>query len=907
MSLKQVAIGLLCFWLSIPMASAQSSAQEAFVSKKFSSTPLVEVLSWVESHFNYRIAYNPDLIKGIYVNDQMEARMIPQQLSALLAPHQLLVQQIGDDRIVIGPMPKEQTEKDESLTIQIKGRVIEHSTGMPLPGAVLFIEAIKKGCTSDEDGYFSLVVPASHLPIMMEARYLGYGSQLVEIKAPGAPYTVALQQAPLAISPILIEEEIPTLSLRDEQTVIDFSNDLLGGLSSIGGQPDIFRQIQLLPGVAAFDDLSTGIQVRGSNIDENMVLLDGMPLYQVGHYYGVFSAIPPAIVDHVVLHKNIFPIEHNGRTASVLEINTDSLNLGTWQTILEGDRFLGSGAFWVPLTKKAELTFSVRHTLQNIGQTSIAQTLDDNEALSRQRTEADKNFNRTNLFSVQPAVQFSDYYTKFQWRINDQSWLRATGYLGSDQLETNYLNTFSVFENAQQSLEESLQETTSWRNRALGLTYINNWNPTWSTIIKGSASYFEVDSDENFGLLTYDQRRPIVSSKEIAEVSLLQQNDVNTQQLIAKQTWQQHPNWALQFGYSFHREASEVFLQNTIQSRSDKFQYDGNGMRHQGFIEADWTPLDQWTIKSGYNLAWYSGDQNWHHSPRLLLQFEPSAHALIKGAWSRYNQFVRQINHENYFGENRQYWLLANGEDVPVANTNHLMLGASWKKKGWLLDVEAYEKRTDGVLDYVLLNPGFTEKQSGTQPRNDFRLFFGTGRVIGVDFLLRKDWKDYTSWISYTLSKSTNQFDEINKGQPYSSQNDRRHQLKWVNAYQYKNWQFSMDYIFASGRPYLDLAQVNEGFQSRNFLPLSDRLNRLPDYHRMDIGLRYDWTIKSKVNLEIGLSIFNVFNRQNVKYRQFIYAIEPPINKRDRLNSSVIGTDFGLLDRQLNFNVRLKF
>ena len=167
--------------------------------------------------------------------------------------------------------------------------------------------------------------------------------------------------------------------------------------------------------------------------------------------------------------------------------------------------------------------------------------------------------------------------------------------------------------------------------------------------------------------------------------------------------------------------------------------------------------------------------------------------------------------------------------------------------------------------------------------------------------------KAYTSWLSYTLSKSTSQFNEINAGQPFLAQNDRRHQLKWVNAYQWKNWQFSMDYIFASGRPYLDLTQVNSGFRSRNFLPLSDRLNRLPDYHRMDIGIRYNWPIKAKFDFEVGLSVFNVFNRQNVKYRQFIYAIEPPFNKRDKLNSSVIGTDFGLLDRQLNFNVLLRF
>ena len=734
MPLKQIAIVVLCLWLSMPIGSAQSSAQDPHISKKFSSTPLAEVLSWVENHFNYHIAYNPDLVEGIYVDDQLEKEVIPQQLTKLLAPHQLLVQLVDEDRIVIGPMPK----KDASSSILVKGRVIEQSSGIPLPGAVLFIEAINKGCTSDKEGYFSLAVPASTLPIVMEARFLGYGSQFVEIKESVSQYTVELKQAPLDIAPILIEEEIPTLSMHGDRTIIDFSNDLLGGLSSIGGQRDIFRQIQLLPGVAAFDDLSTGIQVRGSNIDENMVLLDGMPLYQVGHYYGVFSAIPPAIVDHVALHKNIFPIEHNGRTSSVLEINTDSLNLGNWQAILEGDRFLGSSAFWVPLSTKMELTLSVRHTFQNIGETSIAQTLDDNEALFPQREE-DRNFNRTNLFSVQPAVQFSDYYTKFQWRINSHSWLRATGYLGNDDLETNYLNTFSIFENGQQSLQESLQESTSWQNRAVGLTYYNAWSKSWSTFIQGSASGFAVDSDQNFGLITFDERRPIVSSKEVADVSLIQQNKVNTQQFLAKQTWHQHPDLKLQFGYSFHREASEVFLQNTIQTTTDKFEYEGNGIRHQGFFETTWRPFSQWMVKSGYNLAWYSGDQNWHHSPRLLLQYQPTDQLLFKSSWSRYNQFVRQINHENYFGENQQYWLLANGEDVPVANTNHLMLGGSWKNNGWLLDVEAYEKNTDGTLDYVLLNPGFAEKESGTQPRNDFRLFSGTGRVIGVDVLLRKE------------------------------------------------------------------------------------------------------------------------------------------------------------------------
>lgn len=679
----------------------------------------------------------------------------------------------------------------------------------------------------------------------------------------------------------------------------------LSNLPGLTGQADVLRQIQLLPGVSGTDDLSANLRVRGGDTGENMFLLDDMPLYNVTHYYGIFSAIQPDIIEQVTLNKNIFPIEYNGKTSSVVRLQTDTSIAKKIRGNIGIDRYLVSGMVKMPLRSDMDVTFGGRVSYQDIGESDFARTNDENQRRFDRQKPQDPDSNRESIFSLQPASRFSDFYGKWQWDINQTDWIRVSGFYGKDKLDGRYTNRFSVFERFSSRLvQETYAQEAEWKNTALGLTFYKRWTPKWATVLQASISNYGLDSKSFFSLRNVQVNNGGRPEVDFARAGVVQRNEVQGQQIILKQQVDLSDHDQITFGYGYFKDQVDMNLTNITGRKTDFFDYIGGAGRHQLFgayaLDGQDLPI---SLELGWNVNYYDLNNQLYHSPRVAFSYQPIKGVKLKSSWSQYNQFTRQLTHENYFGARRQFWILGNDEEIPVARTNQLMIGSRIKWKGWLLDVEAYEKTTDGALEYSLLNPGFDPTEPGLQPSSDFYLYEGKGNVKGIDVLLQKSWKRYIGWLSYTLSKSEQQFESINFGQPFAAQDDRRHQLKWVNTYQLNRWQFSINYLFASGRPYFDYTFL-DGPEERRKNGFDNAIKRLEDYHRFDIGVNYNLPFKKR-SLQAGVSVLNLFNHQNVKYRHFIYSFES--QRASDPKGQIIGTEFDLLDRQINFNLNLKF
>ncbi|MEM6726676.1 MAG: TonB-dependent receptor, partial [Bacteroidota bacterium] len=210
-------------------------------------------------------------------------------------------------------------------------------------------------------------------------------------------------------------------------------------------------------------------------------------------------------------------------------------------------------------------------------------------------------------------------------------------------------------------------------------------------------------------------------------------------------------------------------------------------------------------------------------------------------------------------------------------------------------------KSMEGLVEIARINNGFMDQQTG--PGNgEYALFTGTGQATGIDLLLTTEWGNYSGWVAYTLSKITNQYPEIRNNTSFAGQNDRRHQLKWLNTYKTGKWEWSANWIYTSGRPYTDVSILSPD-QDRRLINPQDRLDRLPAYWRLDLGVNYRFKIKS-LDANIGASVFNVTDRANVKYLQFIYSLP---GEQTMPQNEVLGTQTNLLPRTVNLNVGLRF
>jgi hypothetical protein len=234
------------------------------------------------------------------------------------------------------------------------------------------------------------------------------------------------------------------------------------------------------------------------------------------------------------------------------------------------------------------------------------------------------------------------------------------------------------------------------------------------------------------------------------------------------------------------------------------------------------------------------------------------------------------------------------------------MLGFDFFKNGFELDVEAYHKNIDGVTEFALRETGIPSDRVAPTQNLSYAIFNGSGISKGIDVLLKKSSGDYTSWLAYTLSKTTHSFPQISKGASFPSQDDRRHQIKWVNQYRFKQFDFSTTFIYSSGRPYTDLTKIPVKTDRKDINP-NTRISYLPNYFRLDVAANYNFKLKNDTKGRLGLSLFNVLDRKNVKYRQYIYSIP---NQRDPSKpniNEVRGTDLLMLGFTPNVSLSFEF
>ena len=201
-------------------------------------------------------------------------------------------------------------------------------------------------------------------------------------------------------------------------------------------------------------------------------------------------------------------------------------------------------------------------------------------------------------------------------------------------------------------------------------------------------------------------------------------------------------------------------------------------------------------------------------------------------------------------------------------------------------------------------SPGFNAQQGPKPPgANGYRVFNGNRRVYGVDVNFNLRWKNYTSWVAYTWSKNEDQYDQIFNGNYFQSQDDRRHQIKWIHQLQVNKWMFNTNIIYSSGRPYLALEAIDDRMP-RNQLNNKAVIKQLPDYIRWDVSMAYEIDIAS-LKSSIGVSVFNILNRRNVNYLQYAYKFES--QQPGATKNLILGTESELLGRSLNLELTVEF
>jgi hypothetical protein len=773
-----------------------------------------------------------------------------------------------------------------------KGRVISSKDNQAIPNVAIVIKSTYKGTISDVNGYFKLEIPKDSITIILSS--IGYNSKEIKVK----------QNVDLPLQTISLDEDIKSLDevsvfaekeriarVSENISSIKMSPVLVAKLPNMG-EVDIMRAFQLLPGVSATNETSSGLFVRGGTPDQNLILFDGMTIYHVDHFYGFFSAFNASTIDDIELITGGFPANYGGRISSVMNITGKQADLQHFNGTATVSLLSVNGALEVPLIKdKLSLQVAGRRSYTDIIRTGLYNKIFSlySSSTSTQQTQGRGGMRGFQLQNQQPDFYFYDLNSKLTYKINTNHSLAISVYSGKDNLDNSFdaSSNFGGFGGGTSTVTNSSTDLASWGNEGISGQWKADWNKKFNSSVFVSYSNYFSNRNQNSGSTdstgTFNSRMNTLEDNQVEDVSFR-----------IKNYWAPNSNNTIEFG--LENTSNHITYSLTFNDSLNMVDKNSSGMQSSVYLLDKINLFDKrLEMNLGIRATYQDLVKKIYYEPRASLTYTLMQGLKLKSAWGIYNQFCNRVIREDVLQGSKDFWLLADGETIPVSSASHYIAGLSYEKGDFLFNAETYYKDLNGLTEYT-----FRTTRSLRQATANTEYFFkGSGYARGIEFMLQKKYGLNTGWIAYTLSEVRNTFPDLNYGKSYFASHDQTNEFKAVYCRKIKNWDLSATFVYATGKPY---TAPESQYQITlldgsvyNYIHVSDKNSmRLPDYHKLDLAASYN-LIGKKFDTTFSFSIFNAYNHKNIWYRKY-----------DISEDEVTVTDVNYLGITPNISVSLK-
>ena len=754
--------------------------------------------------------------------------------------------------------------KFEQDRTTISGIVKDKESGETLPFANVFVKDTNIGTTTNADGFFTLFdIPSETSTIQVQ--YLGYKVETLVLtpEMVKGKITILLIPDNNQLDEVVVSNDSGQQIIKMNKSVsqISLSPKKLASIPNLG-EKDIFRAIQLLPGVSGTNESSSGLYVRGGTPDQNLVLLDGFTVYHVDHFYGFFSAFNSGAVKDIQLFKGGFPAEYGGRISSVMDLtgktgNSNKLSLSAGLSLVSANATVE-----IPIGEKANLLIAGRRSYTDILKSGLYNSIFDLYNDSNQTNGNNlPNFNGFQQNQTQPSFYFYDLNTKFSYKPSDKDIVSVSVYNGEDNLDSSRENQNTFGSGTEErTINSDIEDLLNWGNWGSSVRWARQWSDKLYTNVVGAYSnYFSQRKRIN------DISIQLADSTNTNKSGLVEDNNLKDFTLRIHNEYKVNSKHSLEFGGQLTMNEVEYnYILNdsiTVIDQKDK------GLLKTAYLQDKWSPTEKLNIVGGIRATHFDVTDEIYYEPRLSVSYKVNDKVKFKGAWGKYYQFVNRIVREDVTQGSRDFWLLANKENSPISFSQHFILGTSYEVDDWLFDVEFFEKEMTGLTEFSLR----FQSALGTDP-NDQLFFEGTGISRGVDFLIQKKVGKYTGWLGYTLSEVVHTFPDLSNS-PFYSLNDQRHEFKIVNVLKAGRWDLGATWVYGSGKPYtapngIYTITLLDGTETE-YVSIGEKNGlRIDPYHRLDLSATYNFNISSGKG-EMGLSVFNLYNKTNTWYNEF--------------------------------------
>jgi ferric enterobactin receptor len=880
------AFYVLIFCLIVSVLHSQDVRQTP-IFEEFENTPLTKVIKTLKKKYKIKFAFDDALVTGLTISGSFQNVTVSDFLDEILPVNGINYQVLNNKYILVPKAIEVDTASPTLFNFTLSGIVTDRMTGETLPNALVRVKGSSQGTVTNKDGRFLLPnVPSDTAKI--EITYLGYKVNSPKL-APGADrkaFKVEMQEETTMIKGITVRS-IPSETIKIGEGVGQSSINPrnLANLPSLG-ELDIFRSLQLLPGISGTDETSSGLNIRGSEPSHNLMLFDGFTLYKLDHFFGLFSAINADAVKDIQVFKSGFVPKYGGRIAGVVDITGKSGSKLKPEFSIGLNMLSARFSAQAPiLNKKGSVILSARRSYTDFIQTNLYKDLfglvRENSSEIEQLRFEDQNDD------IVPNFYFYDINAKISYQPSNQDLFSLTFYTGTDRLSNQDERSFED-NNNNIHISDILDEEANWGNNGISFGWSRQWNRKYySRITLSNSNFFEdyyYDYQFDLNSIGRNERFDYTSSKY---------NNIRESQLIFENEVYVNRENRVDFGLNVNKIEMNYELIKKEDSE-ETVVYDDGGTIYGLYFNEKYTPNEKVTIEAGLRYTVTGLVLNNFLSPRLSLQYKPNPIFGIKLSAGRYQQLIHEVLEDDPFTGKSSYWSLADDINLPALKSNNFTAGFNISDNGWNLDVEYFNKYVEGTSI-------FTVSQLIENGQRELELTFaeGTSEISGIDVLLQKDTRQYSGWMAYTLLHAVNQYDSLNMGQEIRSPQDQRHEFKFVNMLKLRKFNFSATWIYGSGKPYwqpnITFSRNNQGLIRNIEIDNNDKIvYDLPSYSRLDISGAYKFG-SERFNAEVGFSILNLLDTKNVRGKRLDIGIVE--NSRGRPNAPKISDLFR--DQQL--------
>ncbi|MBT4409678.1 MAG: TonB-dependent receptor [Bacteroidetes bacterium] len=863
--LLHLSLGLLLFFQPISI-QAQIGNTGIQITETYYGKTLRNILNDFQRKYHLDIDYKAEhLPKGIYPGTKFDNTPITDVFDKLLKNSGLqykirgitiVIRPDGDE--ISLPDEKKRTLISHQSDFTLNGQVIDKDSGETIPYAQVLIDGTLNGTVTNMDGYFTLFhVPTdtSHLVI----RFVGYQPKIQQLDPERCQSEIIIELFPAVteIEEILITGEREDLMRISNRTnLVSMAPSKIAQLPSIG-EKDIFRSFQLLPGISASQESSSGLFVRGGTPDQNLVLYDGFTVYHVDHLFGMFSAFNPDAVKDVKLSMGGFESKYGGRLSSVMEITGKDGNEKGFDAGANIGLISGSGYLEIPMGGKGSILLSGRRSFQSSLYNKIFDQFQNNSTEVETPMPTGRAMNKF-VGASSPTSFFYDLNGKITYKPNPDDIFSLSFYNGQDKLDNS--NEF-IFSRGGMNMSGGRTDLTDWGNWGSSLKWSRRWSNKLYTHTLGSFSNYFSSRD-----MTTESNFSKAESSGTRNLGIYENNDLFDYSIKNISEWKTGRNNQVEFGFQgSHYQIDYLYTRNdtiTIQDRQTSANLGAV------FLQDRITLFHRLTLVPGIRASYYNLTNKIYWEPRISANLSLTENVKLKGAWGQYYQFTNRIIRDDLESGSRDFWLLADNEQIPVSSSLHYQAGINWENRTYLIGIDGFYKTMEGLSEYTM-----TFVPSYRIVNFDEFFYQGSGTAKGLEFLLQKKYGDYSGWASYTYQEVRHQFDIYGENW-YPASHDVSHEVKLVNTYRYKDWNFSAVWIYGTGKPYTaplggyEITMPDGTMQ--DFVTIGEKnVFRLPDYHRLDVSAQYKFTMGDLGVGTLGLSLFNMYNRKNIWYKQF--------------------------------------